>query len=81
MVFIVNLDLSEADGPQADVDADTVADSLVICCVSHTPYGGTTHTHFGRVSKKYRVPREEGPGGAFGAANESALTENQSLTA
>ena len=41
----------------------------------HTP-----HT-FASISEKYRAFREETPGGAFGAANESALTENQSLTA
>lgn len=39
-----------------------------------------THTS-GGFRQKYRVLREEGPGGAFGAANESALTENQSLAA
>jgi len=40
----------------------------------------TAHT-FVSISEKYRAFREETPGGAFGAANESTLTENQSLTA
>ena len=38
-------------------------------------------TPFCPITQKYRAFREETPGGAFGAANESALTENQSLTA